>query len=224
MSNKNERLQRAIARVAQSQEPWESVQARAREALQRAAPIKPLKRPTVELDAEGRPLPLPQRDRLSGATGRPVDGALVDARPQVDPVTGREKFRGRKMAPPALAEAYRHRAPLALDVLTKICTQYLRDDPRVSAAEAAKAAQLLTDRAYGRAPEVVQVQAAERDARLVLRPSEMSTEDLVTYAQLLGRNRARLLAGRKFDSTGRLVVDAEVSAESAPSEPDPKSD
>ena len=129
------------------------------------------------------------------------------------------------MTPTALAEAYRHRAPLALDVLTKICTQYLRGDSYVSAAEAAKAAQLLTERAYGKAPEVVQLQTSERDARLVLRPSEMSTEDLVTYAKLLGRNRAKLMAGRRFDSAGRLVVDVEpTQTESAPSESEPKTD
>lgn len=215
MANKNSRLKNAVDRVLPQKadpEPWESVRDRAREALE--GPIKglaALKRPPVELDAEGRPLPVPRRDRLTGATGRPVDASLIapDGGPEAAPigfVLGRQKFKGRRMPPAALAEAYRHRGPLALDVLTKICTQYLADDPRVSAAEAEKAARTLTDRAYGRAPEVVQVQAAERDSRLVLKPSEMSVEDLVLYASLLRRNKAKLLSGRKFDSSGRLVA------------------
>lgn len=214
MSRKIKDLKDVVASTLGASQPqeavdpeWEALKARARKALEPLPKtLAPLKRPTNDVDGEGRPRPLHTRDRLTGATGRPVDPALVaPAAPLVDPVTGRERFRGRKMPPAALAEAYRHRGPLALDVLTKICTQYLRGDPTVSAGEAAKAAQLLTDRAYGKAPEVVHVQSEERDAKLVLRPSEMSTEDLVTYAALLRRNKAKLLEGRAFDSSGRLI-------------------
>lgn len=195
------------------------LQAAINAALSSPRPLEPLKRPRSEKDDLGGEKPTHVRDRLTGATGRPVDASLVRGdRESVDPVSGRVRFKGRRLTPPKLAEAYRHRGPLALDVLTKICVDFLRDGPAggISAGEAAKAAQLLTDRAYGKAPEVVQVQTEERDAKLVLKPAEMSTEDLVLYAALLRRNKAKLLQGRKFDSSGRLVADEPTDVDSVP--------
>ena len=173
---------------------------------QSVSPLEPLARPPAGRTLEEQATPLPARERLTDAKGRALSAAMTVAPlSERDVVTGRRRFKGRRLAPAELAEAYRHRGPLALDVLTEVCQRFMERDPTVSAGEATKAATAITDRAYGKAPEVVQLREAERDANLTLKPAEMSTEALVLYAKLLRVTKPWEAAGKTFDSSGRLV-------------------
>lgn len=92
---------------------------------------------------------------------------------------------GRPRVPREVVEACRCYSPRAVECLQEIVERFFARDYTVRAGDARGAAEALLDRAWGKAPETVRLEAADADDTLALNPSTLDLDALAHLAALV---------------------------------------
>lgn len=127
---------------------------------------------------------------------------------------------GRPPVPRELVVACRLYTPRALECLQEIVERFMNREGGITGNEARAAAGALLDRAWGTAPQVVRIEAAESEDTLALHPSALDLDALAHLAALVRHLPAAPSLERvTLESPGRaLAAVATGSGEGIPSE------